>query len=265
MRSAAQLMAAARATMTKWPALWLPPILMNMAQSLAAVPLTTHAAQAVTAVAANVAALLVNAGWLAMIARAIRDERPTATSFFEGVNRRWGSILVGSLVFILILGAALAAIAVWGDHQYGSQPLRAWFDAFEKLPADKVADALRPEKLPLVVKQWMYLLMVWMTFAGGLTFVLLFWQPFTVIGDMPWYKAWLASVRLVFTRFGMAALFAVLHLIAFMAGLSIITGGNALLALFGLTMLLFVSIYFKTLYAQAVSDVVPGAQLDVKA
>jgi hypothetical protein len=265
MRSAAQLMAAARATMTKWPALWLPPIFMNMAQSLAAVPLTTHAAQAVSAVAANIGALLINAGWLAMIARAIKDESPNAATFFEGVNRRWGSILVGSLAFVGILGAALAAIAVWGDHRYGLAPLQAWFDAFQKLPADKVADALQPEKLPLVVKQWMYLLMVWMTFASGLTFLLLFWQPFTVIGDMPWYKAWVASVRLVFTRFGMALLFAVLHLIAFAAGLSITTGGNALLALFGLTVLLFVSIYFKTLYAHAVSDVVPGAQLDVKA
>ena len=109
MRSAAQLMAAARATMSKWPALWLPPIFMNMAESLAAVPLTTSIAQLVTAVSANLGALIINAGWLAMIGSAIKDEKPTASIFFAGVNRRWVSILVGSLVFMLILGAAMAA------------------------------------------------------------------------------------------------------------------------------------------------------------
>lgn len=267
MRSAADLMAAARATMTKWPALWLPPIFMNMAQSLAGIPLTSTAAQGLIAVTANIGALMMNAGWLAMIGAAIAGQKPGFASFKDGLNRRWASILFGTLAFVLILGAGLALMLWYGDHTYHFEPLRRWFESFEKLPADKVNEALQPDKLPLVVKQWMSLLMVWMTYAASVVFVLLYWQPLCVLRDMPWWRAWGGSIKLVFTRFGMTAGFALFHLIAFVAALSITAGRSAFLALFGLTMLLFVEIYFKVLYATVVADAYPepGAQVDLKA
>jgi hypothetical protein len=267
MRSAAELLASARATMTKWPALWLPPIFMNMAQSLSGIPLTSTVAQGMITVMANVGALMINAGWLAMIGAAIVDEKPNFSVFKDGLNRRWASILFGSMAFVLLLGLGLGLAFWYGDHAYGFEPVRAWFNAFEKLPTEKVNDALQPDKLPLVVKQWMSLAMVWMTYAASVTFVLLYWQPLTVLRDMPWWRAWGASVKLVFTRFPMTAGFAVLHLIVFVAGLSITAGRSAFLALFGLTILLFVEIYFKVLYATVVSDAYPqpGTQVDLQA
>jgi hypothetical protein len=267
MRSASDLMATARATMTKWPALWLPPIFMNMAQSLAGIPLTSTMLQALSGLMANMGALFINAGWLAMIGAALKDEKPSMGVFTDGLNRRWAAVLFGTLAFVLLLGAGLAALYWYGDRTYGFQAVRAWFDAFQALPPEKVNEALQPDKLPLVVKRWMYLAMVWMTFAAGTTFMLLYWQPLAVLREMPWWKAWLSSIKLVFTRFGLTASFALLHLIVFVAALSITAGRSAFLALFGLTMLLFIEIYFKILYAAVVTDAYPepGTQVDLKA
>ncbi len=267
MRSAADLMATARGTLAKWPALWLPPILMNMAQSLSGIPLTSLPAQVVTGISANLGAMIINAGWLAMIGVALTGEKPTFEAFSSGINRRWGAIVSGSLVFVLLLALMLAGLVWYGDTHYGTNTLREWYQSIEKLTAAELNAALQPEKLPTAIKSWMYLLMLWMTAAAGLTFLLLYWQPLVVLRDMPWWTAWAASIRMVVTRFVQTLGFALFHLIAFAAGLSITAGGGPILALFGLTMLLFVSIFFKILYATVVDDAypAPGATVDVKA
>jgi hypothetical protein len=267
MKSAAELMATARGTLTKWPALWLPPIFMNMAQSLSGIPLTNNALQAVSALTANLGAMIITAGWLAMIGVAQRDERPTYAAFMDGVNRRWGTVLAGSLVFLLLLGVSLAAIAWYGETQYGSATLRTWYAGIEKLTPAEMNAALQPDKLPGAVRNWMSLFMLWLASAAVMTFALIYWQPLAVLRDMPWWKAWLTSVRLVFSRFGQTLGFALLHLMAFVAGLTITAGGGPVLAIFGLTMLLFVSIFFKILYAAVVNDAfpAPGETVNVEA
>lgn len=267
MKSATELMAIARGTLSKWPALWLPPIFMNMAQSLSGIPLTTNTMQVVSALSANLGAMIINAGWLAMIGTAQQGERPTFASFMDGVNRRWGTMLVGSLAFLLLLGASLAAIAWYGETQYGSAALRTWYSGIAKMTPTELNAALQPDKLPAAVRDWMYLFMLWLASSAALTFLLIYWQPLAVIRNMPWWKAWLASVRLVFSRFGQTLAFAVLHLLAFMIGLSTTAGGGPVLAIFGLTLLLFVSIFFKILYAAVVDDAYPepGKALDVEA
>ncbi|MNL56405.1 hypothetical protein D3C87_1798970 [compost metagenome] len=109
--------------------------------------------------------------------------------------------------------------------------------------------------------------MLWLAGAALLTFSLLYWQPLVVLRDMPWWKAWGRSLRLVFARFGQTLGFAVMHAIAFLMGMSITAGGGAIVAILGLTWLLFVTIFFKILYAAVVDDAypLPGQAVDAEA
>lgn len=259
MASSSDLMPRARATMMRWPALWLPPILVNLFQSMASVPLSTQAAQGVVLFTAYMASFIIDAGWLAMIGKSLQDEAPRWADFKEGVNKYWGHLVAGHLVYLLLTGAALAGLAWYGDHQYGFQPLKAWYDSMMHLkPADLQA-ALEPSKIPPAVRGWMSLMTLWMVGVAAMTFLVLLWQPLVVLAGLSWWKAWGESVRLVFSHFFQVFGYALFHLGAFTFSLSIAASGTPFLAVAGLTFMLFVTIYFKILYAALVASVYPPA------
>lgn len=243
--------------MMRWPVLWLPPILVNLFQSMASVPLSTQALQFMVLGTAYLAGFIIDAGWLAMIARALRDEAPRMADFKEGVNRYWGQLVAGHVVYLLILGATLAALAWYGDQHYGFQPLKTWYEAMMRLKPAELQAALEPTKIPVAVRGWMTLMTAWMIAVAGVTFLVLLWQPLVVLAGMSWWKAWGESVRLVFSRFFQIFGFALFHLGAFSLSLSIAASGSPFLAVAGLTFMLFVTIYFKILYAGLVAEAYP--------
>jgi hypothetical protein len=251
----------ARATMMRWPFLWMPPILVNLFQSMASVPMASQSMQWIVLACAYMASFIIDAGWLQMIGRAQKDQAPKFSDFNAGVNAHWGHLVAGHLVYFLLIGGFMAAIAWYGDQQYGFVPLKSWYDAMMALKPTELQAALEPSKIPVPVRGWMSLMTVWMAGVAALTFLLLFWQPLTVLTRLPWWKAWGASVRLVFKRFFQVLGYALLHVAAFSLALSIAASGTALLAVVGLTMLLFVTIYFKILYAAVVADEHPEAVL----
>lgn len=254
MAHASELLARSRATLGKYPALWLPPIAINAFQSLAGVPMTNPAPQALVGVTAYMATFIIAAGWLQMIGVALKEERPGFKAFKEGVNAHWGHMVLGHVVFFLILGAALAALAWVGEQQYGFAPLMEWYKQLVAMtPAEQQA-AVEPAALPAAVRGWMSLFLVGLGIGAVMTFLLLFWQPLVVLAGQPWWKAWGKSVQLVFRRFKLAFGFAALHGVLFFATLTLTASGNAFFTIVGLTMLLFVTIFFKIAYAAVVVD-----------
>lgn len=247
--------------MMRYPALWMPPILVNLFQSMASVPMVSQSMQWVVLACAYMAAFIIDAGWLQMIGRAQKDEAPKFKDFNAGVNAHWGHLVAGHLVYFVLIAGLMAAIAWYGDQQYGFAPLKSWYDAMMALKPTELQAALEPSKIPAAVKGWMSLMTLWMTVVAGLTFLLLFWQPLVVLTRLPWWKAWGASVRIVFSRFFQVLGYGLFHLGAFALALSIAASGSAFLAVIGLTFLLFVTIYFKILYAAVVADVHPEAAL----
>lgn len=265
MATTRELLGTARTTMSKWPALWLPAIMINAFQSLAGIPLSTVALQGIVGVTANLGAFLLQAGWLSMIAEGLRGERPRFSHFNEGVNRHWGAMIAGNLAYLLVLGLLLAGFVFYGDQQHTLSALTQWYAGLKDATPAQLQAALQPERIPLPVRGWMTLFLGWSALAAFVTFLLLFWQPLVVLRGMRWWRAWGASVKLVFRRFGQTASFALLHLLAFMTSLMLAAAGNPIMALVGLTLLLFVMIFFKILYAAVVDDALPAPAAHVDA
>jgi hypothetical protein len=256
-RTAPELLALARSSLARWTALWMPPVAMNAFESLASAPLVSTAAQLLVGGTANLASFIIEAGWLAMIGQALRGERPTWQGFKDGVNARWGAMIVGNLVFLALLAALAGAIAYAAHHQYPFEGLKAWYQGFDHMsPAEQQA-ALNPDKLPPVVRGWLMAFMGWVVSAAVVAFLLLFWQPFVVLAGLPWWKAFGASVRLAVRRFRQAFGLGMLNAAALFAGLTVTTSGsekNPLPALLGFAMLLVAMAFFKVVYAAVVLD-----------
>lgn len=251
------LLARSRATMLKWPGLWLPALLTNAFQSLASMPLATMAAQAVVTVAANVAALFINAGWLRMIARALRDERPGMADFNSGVNDGWAPIVGGSLAFFALLGLLALALGLLGDHAYHFATLKAWYDHVQAAKPEQQQALLQPAAIPAAVRGWMTLATIWMLLCAAISFLLLLWQPLVIVEGLSWWRAWGRSARLALAQFGRLLLFAALNVVGFVLALTLMATGNELLALLGLFGLLVVLVYFKILYTAVVVAAAP--------
>ncbi|HEY9722778.1 MAG TPA: hypothetical protein V6D47_12260 [Oscillatoriaceae cyanobacterium] len=240
--------------MLKWPALWLPALITNAFQSLASIPLATNTAQGVVMVAANIAALFINAGWLRMIAQALHGERPTMEDFKSGVNGGWMSIVFGSLAFFVLIGLLAVGLGFYGDHAYHFATLENWVKLVQAATPQKQQALLQPEAIPAPVRGWMTLAMIWMVLTAIAAFLLLLWQPLVIVERLNWWRAWGRSARLTLAQFRRVLLFAVLNGVTFVLSLSLMGTGNEVLEFVGLVALLVVLVYFKILYTAIVVD-----------
>lgn len=248
----------ARQAMTRYTALWMPPIATNTLQMLTLARPGSALAQGVIAMTAGIAALMIEAGWLEMIGRALKGEPPTMKDFAHGINARWVPIIVGNLAFVLIVSALFGAAFAWGEQQWSSKAVIEWYQALQALPTAEQAAALQPEKLPAAVRGWLNLFMAWVLAASALGLALIAWQPFCVIGRMSWWRAWGASIRLVFKRFPAIFGFGVLQVASLFIALTLGASGQFIGGILGAMMLLMVTIYFKVLYSAAVIDALGG-------
>jgi len=253
--------------MMKWPSLWLPPLLINALQTMPGGAFTNSASQGIVAVTSNLGAFMVQAGWLAMIVQALKQERPKMADFKSGVNAHWGNFVAGNVAYLVLLGLMLAATALIADSQYGFGALRDWYGSLKDLTTAQLQAALVYDKLPAPVRGWFALLLGWFVTAVLVTFLLVFWQPLVATRDMAWWNAWGASVRLIFTRFGQVLSVAMLQLTGFFMCFSLVGMSSPFTVIMGLTLFLFVVIYFKIVYAAIVSDAFgpPATVVDLQA
>ena len=257
MRSTSELITAAQATMLKWPAIWLPPFMISALQLMSSGPYMNAAAQGIVVVTTNLGVFLIEAGWVALIARALNNQPVRMEDFRAGVNKHWVSLVCGNLAFYILLAALLGVMAAAGNALYGMDSLEQWFKSIEGLSPEKLEAILKPDGLPAPIKGWLGLFAGWMALTVVASFLLLFWQPVVVLRGVGWWRGWLGSVRLVFTRFGQALVVALMNAALLFASLGVVTAGSAVMALLGLGMLLLVMTYFKILYATFVADTWP--------
>jgi hypothetical protein len=257
MGQARDLLKTARATLTKWPSLWLPPLLINAFQSLAGMPMASWVTQAVVALCVNLAGFLIQGGWLSMIDRALQGETPRIEDFKGGVNRHGASLIGGNLVYFISMGGLLALFAWGGDRLYRLEALQAWVLAFSKLDAAHQQAMLEIQHLPAAIQGWFMLFALWLGVASILSFMLIYWQPLVVLRQVSWWRGWFFSAKITLSRFKMTLGFVVRELIACAVCLLFASSGNPLVGLMGLIAFIFVLIYYKILYATVVRDVFP--------
>jgi len=259
---ASDLLALARTTTGAWPALWLPPILSLLVQGLALGDYAHPAVHAVVATSACLAALLVEAGWLAMIGRALTGAAPTMDDFNQGVNARWLPILAGNVALIVGLGALAGAVYAIGDAQYGWKALQAWFDSIKDLPPEALRKAVDPEKLPAAVQGWFFDIAMGLGVAGLASLALTFWKALVVLGGRTWWAAFGGSVALVVRRFGFVVAASIAQVGGVLSANMWASGGNPVGGLFGLVGYMAITVYFTVLYAAIARDSLPETPPD---
>lgn len=259
MRSISELLAAAQATMMKWPALWLPACLISALQLMAGGPYVNMAAQVTVLITSNLGAFVAEAGWLALIKRAVKDEPVHMEDFKAGVNRYWASLIMGNVAFYLLLGALLGVTVAAGDALYSRVALEHWYAGLKDIPPEKLDAMLRPDLLPPKVQGWMGLFAGWMAVTTLLGYLLLFWEQVVVMRGVGWWHGWLGSMKLALSRFRQTIVLVALHALVLFSSLVVLSSGSAVGAMLGLGMLLLIMTYFKILYATLVADTWPPA------
>ncbi|MDB5097139.1 MAG: hypothetical protein JWM80_1560 [Cyanobacteria bacterium RYN_339] len=243
--------------MMKWPALWLPPFMMSALQLMAGGPYASDAAHGVVLVTANLGVFIIEAGWLAMIRQAVADKAPTMETFKEGVNAHWWPLVVGSLAFYAVMAGLLMLAVYLGEQRYGHVALEQWVQTIKDLPPDKLEAHLQTHQLPSAISGWAALVAAWVAAAGLTGLVLLFWQPLTVLRDLPWWRAWGASAKLLGSRLLQTLAIAILQGATLFLGVTVMLAGSPIFAFLGLGMVLAAMTYFKIAYATVVADAFP--------
>jgi hypothetical protein len=260
MRTTSELLTTARSALARNPSLWPPAMLVVLLQD-ALFPLAAQAgtpAQAVAGLCAVLGAVLVGAGWLAMIGRALRGGDPRLQDFADGVNARWGAMLFGTLCFWAVI-AGLAGLAyAQGARSYGVEPLVAWFTGLMKLPAEAQQAALDPSRIPAAVVGWMNLLAAWVAAVTVVHALLVFWQPLVVLQGLGWFKAWAGSVGLAMRRFGQLVSIGVLYVGAMLGARLLIATLQPGLVMVGVTCHILTVAYFTVVFAAVVEDEWPA-------
>ncbi|MEB3223888.1 MAG: hypothetical protein VKS61_17575 [Candidatus Sericytochromatia bacterium] len=260
MRKTQDLLDTARDTLASHPILWPPALTVILLQD-AMFPMAAQGgspAQALAGFCALLGAVLVGAGWLAMIGRALRGGGPTFRDFADGVNARWGSILLGTLCFWAVI-AGLAGLAyAQGTRTYGLEALTTWFTALVKLGPEAQQAALDPARIPAAVVGWVYLATAWLVAATALHGLLLFWQPLVVLQGLGWLKAWAGSIGLVFRRFGQVVAVGLLFGVSMVGARFLIATMHPLLAMVGVACHIVTVTYFTVVFAAVVEDEWPA-------
>lgn len=259
MRSTPELLSAARDTMTKWPAIWMPPFMIGALQLMAGGPYDSTLAQGLVLISANLGAFIIGGGWLMLIRRGIEDQPARMEDFKAGVNRYWLSMIGGNVAFYMVLLATLGLVLAYGQHLYGFDTFESWYRGLKDLSPEGLNAAIQLDAMPVQVRGWLTLMAGWMAIATVIAFFLLFWEPAVVLRNLSWWRAWGTSVRVVFRRFPQALAMSVLHGVLVFLSLMLLFAGLAVTALLGLLMLVGVTIYFKVAYATLVADTWPPA------
>ncbi|MEB3329708.1 MAG: hypothetical protein VKQ33_10795 [Candidatus Sericytochromatia bacterium] len=260
MRTTSELLDTARLALARQPLLW-PPALLAVLLQDALFPLAARAgtpAQAGAALCAVLGAVLVGAGWLAMIGRALRGGEPGLQDFVDGVNARWGTILIGTVCFWAVILALAGLAYAQGSRSYGVEPLVAWVTALMKLPPEAQQAALEPGRIPAAVVGWMNLLAAWVATVTLVHALLLFWQPLVVLQGLGWLKAWAGSMGLAVRRVGQVLSLGALYLGA-MLGAQLLTATlHPVLVLAGVACHILTVAYFTVVFAAVVEDEWPA-------
>jgi hypothetical protein len=264
-----EILRAARAAFFSHAILWIPAFLTVILQDMV-LPLAArggHPGQALSGLMAGIGAVMIGAGWLAMIGVALRDGTPGLKDFADGVNARWVPIVVGNLVYWLVV-LALAAIAFSYAHgAYGWDQLVAWIKPMLELPPERQQAALDPTKLPPAVLGWMNVAMAWFATFLLVNAILVFWQPLVVLQGQGWLEAWVGSARLFGRRFGQVLSIGALHLGGLFLARMLMASMQPLPTLVGVALYVGVVGLFTVAYAAVVVDAYPppGAQVDLEA
>ena len=269
MAPTSEILSRSRAALFGHAALWIPAFLTIILQDMV-LPLTArggHPGQAAAGVMAALGAMMIGAGWLAMIGAALRGEHPGLKAFADGVNDRWVPVVVGNLVYWLLI-VALAGLAFWYGHQaYGFDALMSWLRPLMDLPPEQQQAAMDPTKLPPAVVGWVNLVAIW--FVGFLIVnaLLIFWQPLVVLRGRGWLAAWAESPRIVSSRFGQVLSLGALHLAGILLARMLMASLQPLPTFVGVGLYVGVVALFMIAYAAVVEDALPapGGQVDVEA
>lgn len=223
--------------------------------------------QALAALSAALSAVLLGAGWYALMGRAVREGNPSWTDFLDGINARWLTLLVGTLAqWGLVL--AWAAMLFWyGEHTYGWERLLAWFKPLLELPPAAQQAALDPSRIPAWVVGWMNLFALWFVSVAVLHVLLLFWQPMVVLKGLSWPAAWLGSCGLTLRRFTQVLAIGLLHGVAWLGARLMIATLHPAFTLIGVMAYMVTVAFFTLAYTMLVEDEWPARapNLDVRA
>lgn len=269
MASTPEILRRARETFFSHAALWIPAFLTIILQDMV-LPLAARGGnpgQALAGLMAAIGAVMIGAGWLAMIGAALRQEPPGMQAFADGVNARWVPIVIGNLAYWLVV-LAMAGLAFWYGHTtYGFDHLKAWLEPILALPPEKQQAAFDPTKMPPAVIGWINLVALW--FVGFLLVngLLLFWQPLVVLRDRGWLAAWAESARLVFARLGQVVGLGALHLAGLAMARMLMASMQPFPTFVGVGLYVAVVGLFTIAYAAVVEDALPrpGAHVDATA
>lgn len=264
-----EILRRARAALFGHAALWIPAFLTIILQDMV-LPLAArdgHPGQALSGLMAAIGAVMIGAGWLAMIGVALRGETPGLKAFADGVNERWVPIVIGNVAYWLVI-LALAGFAFWYGHvTYGFDALLTWFKPILELPPDKQQAALDPTKMPPAVMGWINLVALWFVAFLMVNALLIFWQPLVVLHGRGWLAAWAESVRLFIARFGQVLSLGALHLAGILLARMMMASMQPLPTFMGVALYVGVVGLFTIAYAAVVEDALPrpGEHLDVEA
>lgn len=261
MRKTPDILATARRTLAEHPVLWAPALLMLLLQD-AVLPLAAQGAgalpQALAGLCAALGAVLVGAGWLAMVGRALRGGEPALQDFVDGVNARWGSLLLGTIAYAALI-AGLAGLAfAQGDRVFGIDALVSWFKHLLELTPEQQRAALSPTRIPPAVEGWVNLVAAWLAAVAVVNTLLLFWQPLVVLQGLGWLSAWVGSAGLVMRRFGQVIALGGLEIGATLGSRLLIATLNPVAVVLGVAVHIVAVAFFLTVYATVVEDEWPA-------
>lgn len=261
MRKTPEILETARRTLAENPVLWAPAMLTLLLQD-AVVPLALQGGGAIpqllAGICAALGAILVGAGWLAMIGRALRSGTPVLQDFVDGVNARWISLLVGSFFYVAVM-AGLAGVAyAQGDRVFGLDALLAWVKPLLELSPEQQREALSPTRIPPAVEGWVNLFAAWFLAVGCVNALLTFWQPLVVLQGLGWLAAWAGSGGLVLRRFGQVLAIGTLYVGVTLGARLLTVTLHPVLVMLGVGIHIVAAAYFTVVFAAVVEDEWPA-------
>ena len=269
MAPSSEILRRSRATLFAHAALWIPAFLMIIMQDMV-LPLAArggHPGQALAGLMAAIGAVMIGAGWIAMIGAALRGEAPSLKAFADGVNARWVPIVLGNIAYWLLI-LALAGIAFWYGHQtHGFDTLSSWIRPILDLPPEQQQAAFDPATMPPAIRGWVNLAALWFFAFLIVNALLVFWQPLVVLRDRGWLSAWAESARLFFERFGQVITIGALHLTGILLARMLMASMQPLPTFVGVALYVGIVALFTIAYAAIVEDArpAPGEHVNVEA
>lgn len=203
MLSLKQLVGRAATLLRTQPLLWTPPLAIALLSSLT-IP---TGAPALGIVVSSLITLAVTAGWYALIARAESDAKPQWDDFFVAIGRHFGGLVLGTLVFLLMVGLVAVPLLYLGAMWAGPEMLTRLQSELPPLVQQAQTD---PEVLlkadPALVLALDRLLIAVsgaILWYGLVTLGLVFWKQALVLMNLKWWEAFRDSLSVLKEHFGL--------------------------------------------------------------